>query len=152
MSVLSGIGQKPSVYADGRTTTITSNAGGGNVQGVTLTSGTTYTFINTPFPFGKGTYGISINWDLTGNNTTAFRRITIETLFTGLLLPQPLNSTDVLIGTTLPSTDTFNFSAINLADYTTNDPPNLSITFKPVFTGTAPTVTSAYIYLYKLSD
>ena len=154
MSILSGVGQTPSVFNQGQETTITSFNGGGNlpISPATLASGTTYTFINYPFPNGYGIYGYSINFDLTGDATTSFTRIsTLSSQGIGGLV---YGDNDFLIGTTLPSTTTFNFSYFNANQFTPYpaSPPNLYISFTPTFTGTAPTITSAYIKFFKLTN
>jgi hypothetical protein len=153
MSILSGIGQIPSVLGGsvGQEIIVTSFGGGGNLPSspTLLVSGTTYTFINTPFPFGTGIYGYNMNFDITGDNTTSFTRIKTQT--SENLGGFVISDNDFLIGTTLPDTTTFNFSYLNLVQVSTAS--NLYITFTPTFTGTAPTIApSPYIYFYKIAN
>jgi len=131
----------------------TSFNSGGNlpIAPATLVSGTQYTFCSTPFPFGVGTYAININFDLTGDNTTAFDYIkTIN--YIGAIGGSIYSDNTLFVGTTLPDATQISTSyniIYQLSSTTANK--SLSIAFTPTFAGTAPIITSAYLRFFKLN-
>ena len=130
-----------------------SASSGGNlpIAPATLVSGTQYTFCSTPFPFGIGTYLININFDLTGDATTAFDYIkTIN--YIGAIGGGVLSDKTLLIGTTLPDATQISIQ-YNIIYQLTASTANktLSIAFTPTFGGTAPEISSAFLRFYKLN-
>jgi hypothetical protein len=146
MSVLSGIGQLPSVNV-GQGEILISSTSGGNIPTTPLVSGTQYTFVDTPFAFGTGYYLVQLNFDVTGDNTTSFKSIYTEFDTESLGV---FSDNDFLVGTTLPDTDTYSFAS--LTPLVIQDPQILVIFFTATFTGTAPTITSPYIKLIKTAS
>ena len=144
MSVLSGIGQMPPVFNPGQGLIIDTT---GNIPTTPLVSGTEYTFVDTPFPYGPGYYLVQLNFDVTGDNTTSF--VSIHTEF-DTESGGVFSDNDFLVGTTLPNTNTFSFSS--LAPLTIQTSQTLVILFTATFTGTAPTITSPYIKLIKYAE
>jgi len=144
MSVLSGIGQLPTVFSDGQSRLLTSFNSGGNIPSTPLVSGTQYTFSNTPVPFGAGNYAIQLNFDLNGDNTTSFTRIRMQYGDTFGVV----SNEDLLIGTTLPSTAVFDFATLFITNVSV--PNNFVIYLTPTFTGTAPVTTGANITIFKV--
>lgn len=135
----------------GGVTTVVSAGGTLPVAPTALVSGTTYTFCNTPFPNGAGTYLIEINFDITGDNTTAFSYIktawTIGGLGGGVLL-----DTDFFVGTTLPDATAISTSYSAPYGVSASTVVNtITVAFTPTFLGTAPTITSAYVKFYKIT-
>jgi hypothetical protein len=133
--------------------TITSFSAGGNlpVAPAPLVSGNQYTFCDVPFPNGAGTYLMEINFDITGDNTTAFSYIKtawrIGGIAGGVLL-----DTDFLVGTTLPDATAISQSYSAPYGVSASTAVNtLAITFTPTFVGTAPTITATYLKFYKLT-
>ena len=135
----------------GGVVTRTSASGGGNLPAIALVSGTQYTFCDTPFPSGAGTYLIEINFDITGDNTTAFSYIKtgwrIGGIAGGVLL-----DTDFLVGITLPDATAISTSYSAPYGVSASTAINtIAITFTPTFGGTAPIITSPYLKFYKLT-
>ena len=127
-----------------------SGSHGGNlpVAPAPLVSATQYTFINTPLTSGVGLYSIRMSFDLQGDNTTAFTSIGVQvSTGAGVLMDM-----DFLVGTTFPSNAVFSFNeTFNLFQSPTSVFGGVNIQFTPVFAGTAPTITSPYIAVYKIA-
>lgn len=137
----------------GGVVTRTSATAGGNlpVAPTALVSGTQYTFCNTPFPSFAGTYLIEINFDITGDNTTAFSYIKTAWKIGGIA-GAVLLDTDFLVGTTLPDATAISTSYSAPYGVSASTAINtIAITFTPTFLGTAPTITSAYMKFYKIT-
>jgi hypothetical protein len=150
-SVYTTITSKNVISADvGAVIQKSSASSGGNLP-ATLVSGTQYTFCSTPFPFGNGTYIINVNFDLTGDNTTAFSYIKTVN-YIGNIGGGVLSDKTLLVGTTFPDASTISIQyniIYQLTSSTTNK--SLSIAFTPTFGGTAPTISSAFLRFYKLN-
>lgn len=128
-----------------------SSSNGGNlpIAPATLVSGNTYTFCSLPFPLGTGgIYAIEMNFDITGDNTTAFSYIKTALLVGG----GGVRDNDFFVKTTLPDATAISTSYTTLYQTGYNQANAiLSITFTPTFAGTAPTITSPYLKFYKLT-
>lgn len=131
----------------------TSASAGGNlpVAPATLVSGTTYTFCSIPFPFGVGTYAVDINFDITGDNTTAFSYIK-TTNYIGAIGGTILSDNTILVGATLPDASVISINypiILQLSPSAVNS--TFSIAFTATFAGTAPVITSPYLRFIKVN-
>lgn len=142
-----------SANVGGVTLPLGSASNGGNlpIAPATLVSGTQYTFCNAVFPFGAGTYLIEMNFDITGDATTAFSYIKAEWKIGGIAGGVLLDN-DFFVGTTLPDATAIStsFSAPYGVSATTAV-NTITILFTPTFAGTAPLITSPFIKFYKLT-
>jgi hypothetical protein len=126
------------------------------VAPATVVSGTEYTALTWTLQDGnvgnngRGAYILNFTFDVVGDNTTAFTSILVQLNIGGALLWD----SDVLIGTTLPDSNPYSFYIPFTYMFDENIgilTPTLSFILKPTFTGTAPTIPSAYASIYKIA-
>ena len=133
----------------------TSGTSGGNlpVSPATLVSGTQYTFCILPLS-GAGLYAISLNFDVDGDNTTAFQSILVE-VYKGNSFVAPsglLNDQNFLVGTTLPNANPISQLYTTILQITDSDAvKGFAVSLTATFGGTAPTIPSTAIRIQKLT-